>query len=67
MSRHYVTPACNRVDYTLYDLSSNAERPDELARPYLHEFLAAVYESYDLVIWRCGSQDWRVLESRVTW
>jgi hypothetical protein len=44
-----LTPACSTshtcyhlqdIDYTLFDLNSTAERPEELARPYLHEFLA---------------------------
>ena len=29
------------IDYTLFDLGSTAERPEQLARPFLHEFLAA--------------------------
>ena len=28
------------IDYTLFDLGSTAERPEQLARPFLHEFLA---------------------------
>ncbi len=33
-------------DYTIFDLGSSAERPHELARPHLHEFMAAVYPHY---------------------
>lgn len=33
-----------RADYTLFDLNSTAERPQELARPYLHQFLASACE-----------------------
>ena len=32
-----------------FDLGSAAERPEELARPHLHELLEAVYPHYDLV------------------
>jgi ubiquitin-like domain-containing CTD phosphatase 1 len=42
------------ADYTIFDLNSSAERPEELARPYLHAFFAATYADYDLVIWRWG-------------
>lgn len=44
------------IDYTLFDLGSAAERPDELARPYLHEFLKATYQYYDIII--CASGAW---------
>jgi hypothetical protein len=40
------------IDYTLFDLGSAAERPDELARPHLHEFLRDTYQFYDIII--CG-------------
>jgi ubiquitin-like domain-containing CTD phosphatase 1 len=32
------------IDYTLFDHRSTVERPLELMRPYLHEFLTAAYQ-----------------------
>lgn len=46
------------IDYTLFDLDSNAERPEELARPYLHEFLTAAYPYYDIIIWSATGKKW---------
>ena len=40
------------IDYTIFDLNSSAERAEELARPFLHQFFAAAYADYDIVIWR---------------
>jgi ubiquitin-like domain-containing CTD phosphatase 1 len=38
------------IDYTLFDLGSSAERPEQLARPYLHEFLERCYRFYGEVL-----------------
>ncbi|XP_057530529.1 ubiquitin-like domain-containing CTD phosphatase [Amaranthus tricolor] len=46
------------IDYTLFDHRSPAENPLQLMRPYLHEFLTAVYAEYDIMIWSATSMKW---------
>jgi ubiquitin-like domain-containing CTD phosphatase 1 len=52
------------VDYTLFDHRSPAENARELGRPFLHEFLAAAYEHYDIVIWSATSMSWIELKMK---
>ncbi|KAH3732528.1 Ubiquitin family protein [Pelomyxa schiedti] len=52
------------VDYTLFDHRSPAERTIQLMRPFLHEFLTAVYPTYDIMIWSATGMDWIELKMK---
>ena len=47
------------IDYTLFDHRTPAERPEEIARPFLHEFLTRAHRAnFDIVIWSATSLKW---------
>eukprot|EP00656_Telonema_subtile_P019028 TRINITY_DN20339_c0_g1_i3.p1 TRINITY_DN20339_c0_g1~~TRINITY_DN20339_c0_g1_i3.p1 ORF type:complete len:354 (-),score=83.71 TRINITY_DN20339_c0_g1_i3:222-1283(-) len=53
------------LDYTMFDCKGNPSRPiSELKRPYTNQFLSALWQSYDIVIW--SQTSWRWLEAKIT-
>eukprot|EP00033_Pygsuia_biforma_P003177 GCRY01003486.1.p1 GENE.GCRY01003486.1~~GCRY01003486.1.p1 ORF type:complete len:344 (+),score=83.79 GCRY01003486.1:222-1253(+) len=52
------------LDYTLFDMKSSAPTIQQLCRPHLHQFLAAAYEQFELVIW--SQTSWKWLEMKIT-
>ncbi|KAJ2018844.1 hypothetical protein IW146_006912 [Coemansia sp. RSA 922] len=52
------------LDYTLFDCKNVSGNVTDMARPGLHEFLAAIYPHYDLIVW--SQTRWHIVESKIT-
>eukprot|EP00455_Lapot_gusevi_P007061 TRINITY_DN13030_c0_g2_i1.p1 TRINITY_DN13030_c0_g2~~TRINITY_DN13030_c0_g2_i1.p1 ORF type:complete len:355 (+),score=45.58 TRINITY_DN13030_c0_g2_i1:80-1144(+) len=52
------------LDYTLFDMKSQAASFADLKRPFTDEFLSAVYPFYDICVW--SQTSWRWLELKLT-
>lgn len=52
---HLELPLCVGPGLQIFDLNSSAERPEELARPFLHECFSAAYADYGAAA-RAGSR-----------
>ncbi|KAJ2491935.1 hypothetical protein IWW37_001907 [Coemansia sp. RSA 2050] len=52
------------LDYTLLDCKNVSGNVADMARPGLHEFLAAIYPHYDLIVW--SQTRWHIVESKIT-
>ncbi|KAJ2470708.1 hypothetical protein GGI02_002754, partial [Coemansia sp. RSA 2322] len=52
------------LDYTLFDCKNVSGNVTDMARPGLHEFLAAIYPVYDLIVW--SQTRWHIVESKIT-
>ncbi|KAJ2840908.1 hypothetical protein FBU31_000049 [Coemansia sp. 'formosensis'] len=52
------------LDYTLFDCKNVSGNVADMARPGLHEFLAAIYPHYDLIVW--SQTRWHIVESKIT-
>lgn len=53
------------LDYTLFDMKSKADNFEQLKRPLTDEFLTAMYQDFDLVIWSQTSWKWLVSEMKL--
>jgi ubiquitin-like domain-containing CTD phosphatase 1 len=52
------------LDYTVIDMKNPSPFISDITRPYLHEFMLAVYPHYDVAVW--SQTSWRWLEAKIT-